>query len=73
MKQVQVASADFLKCSFRKIFLNFWSVGRRISTAENDLSRVSPATLLSSLSVIDNFLEILQEFKKNSFQYNKQL
>ena len=25
--------------------------------------------LLLSLSVMNNFLEILQEFKKNSFQY----
>ena len=29
--------------------------------------------LLLSLSVMNNFLEILQEFKKNSFQYIKQL
>ena len=37
-------------------------------TAENDLSRVSLATLMLSFSVMDNFLEILQEFKENSFQ-----
>ena len=29
--------------------------------------------LLLSLSVMNNFLEILQEFQKNSFQYIKQL
>ena len=29
--------------------------------------------LLLSLSVMNNFLEILQDFKKNSFQYIKQL
>ena len=29
--------------------------------------------LLLSLSVMNNSLEILQEFKKNSFQYIKQL
>ena len=44
-----------------------------MSTAESDLSRVAPVTLLLSLSVINNFLEILQEFEENSFQYKKQL
>ena len=73
LKQVQVASADFLRCSFRKIFLNSWSIGGRISAETNGLSRVAPAMLLLSLSVMNNFLEILQEFKKNSFQYIKQL
>ena len=37
------------------------------------LSRVALATLLLSLSVMDNFLVILQEFNENSFQYNKHL
>ena len=72
VKRVLVASAVFLRCSFRKIFLYSWSIGRRISTAESDLNRVAPVTLLLTLSVMDNFLEILQEFKKNGFQYNKQ-
>ena len=67
MKQVQVASAAFLRRFFRKIFLNSWSIGRRISTAESDLSRVAPATLLLSLSVMDNFQEILQKFRKIVF------
>ena len=58
---------------FRKIFLNTWSIGRRISTAESGLSRVAPATLLLSFSVMDNFQEILQEFKENRFQFKKQL
>ena len=40
---------------------------------EGDLSRFAPAKLLLSLSVMDNFLEILQEFKENSSQYKKQL
>ena len=71
LKQVQVASSAFLRCSFRKIFLNFWIIGRRTSTAESDLSRIAPAALLLSLFVMDNFLEILQEFKENSFQYKK--
>ena len=67
LKGVQVASAVFLRCFFRKIFLNSWSVGRRISTMESDLSRVAPATLLLSLSVVDNFLEILPKFRKIVF------
>ena len=71
LKRVQVASAVFLRCSFRKIFLYFWSTEKRISTAESDLSRVKPVTLLLSLSVMDNFLEILQELKKNGFQYKQ--
>ena len=73
LKQLQVASAAFLRCSFRKIFLNSWSIGRIISTVEGDLSWVAPATLLLALSVVDNFLKILQEFKQNSFQDKKQL
>ena len=44
-----------------------------MSIEKSDLSRVAPATLLLSLSVMYNFLEILQKFKKNSFQYSKQL
>ena len=40
---------------------------------ESDLSRVAPATLLLSLSVMENFLDILQEFKENNFKYKKQL
>ena len=63
LKQVKVASSAFLRCSFRKIFLDSWSIGRRISTAESDLSKVAPATLPLSLFVVDNFLEILQEVK----------
>ena len=46
LKQVQVASAAYLRCSLRKIFLNSWGIGRRISTAESDLSKVAPAALL---------------------------
>ena len=40
---------------------------------ESDLSGVAPATLLKLLSVMDNFLEVFQEFNKNSFQYKKHL
>ena len=35
---------------------------------ESNLNRIAPATLLLSLSVMDNFLEILKEFKENTFQ-----
>ena len=73
LKQVRLATGAFLRCSFRKVFLNSWSIGRRISTAKSDLSRVAPAALLQSISVMDNFLEVLQDFKENSFQYNKDL
>ena len=73
LKEVQVASAAFPRFFFRKIFLNSWSIGRRISTAKSDFSRVVTATLLLSLSVMDNFLEILQKFRKIVFQYKKEL
>ena len=46
LKQVQIATTAFLRCSFRKTFLNFWSIGRRVSIAESDLTRVAPAALL---------------------------
>ena len=73
LKKVQVTQAAFLRCSFRNIFLNSWSIGRIMPTAESDLSRVSLVTLMLSFSVMDNFLEILQEFKENSFQCKTQL
>ena len=37
-------------------------------TAESDLSKAAPETLLLSLSVMSNFLEILQEFQRFSIQ-----
>ena len=40
---------------------------------ESDLSKVLPATLLKSLSVMGNFLDVFREFTKNSFQYKKHL
>ena len=67
MKQVQVTSTAFLRCIFRKIFLKSWRIRRRISTQESDLSRLAPVTLLLSLFVMDNFLEILQKFRKIVF------
>lgn len=38
---------------------------------ESDLSKNVPAALLKSLSVMSKFLEIFQELKKSSFQYEK--
>ena len=37
------------------------------------LSKVVPAMLLKSLSLMVNFLEVFQGFTKNSFQYKKHL
>ena len=37
-------------------------------TAGSDLRKVAPETLLQSLSVMDNFLEILQEIQEFSIQ-----
>ena len=46
LKQAQIATTALLRCSFTKTFLNFWSIGRRVSIAESDLTRVAPAALL---------------------------
>ena len=46
LKQVQIATTVFLRYSFTKAFLNFWNIGRRVSIAESDLTRVAPAALL---------------------------
>ena len=46
LKQVQIATTALLRCSFAKTFLNFWSIGRRVSIAESDLTRVATAALL---------------------------
>ena len=46
LKQVQIATRAFLRCSFTKTFLNFQSIGRGVSIAESDLTRVAPAALL---------------------------
>ena len=40
---------------------------------ESDLSKIVPATLLKSLSAMDNLLDVLQEFNKSGFQYKKHL
>ena len=60
LKRVKVASAVFLRGSFRKLFLNYWSAGRRISTVESNLSKVAQQGYRSHCCL----LEILQEFRK---------
>ena len=42
-------------------------------TTESDWGKVAPTTLLKSLFVMGNFLNIFQEFSTNIFQYKKQL
>ena len=56
-----------LKCA--PIFMKLKRRG--VSTAKSALSEVAPAALLYSLSFMGNFLEILQVFNQNSFQYKK--
>ena len=55
------------------ILQQFLDVLRKITTMESDLSKIVPATLLKLLSVMDNLLEVLQEFNKSGFQYKKHL
>ena len=70
---MRTAEAAFWRVSSGKLFLNSWSVLREITAMESDLNKVVPATLLKSLSVMGNYLEVFQEFDKNCFQYNKHL
>ena len=70
---MRTAEAAFWRVSSGKLFLNSWSILRKITTMESDLNKVVLATLLISLSVMGNFLEVFQEFNKNSFQYKKHL
>ena len=70
---MRTAEAAFWRVSSGKLFLNFWSVLREITAMESDLNKVVPATLLKSLSVMGNYLEVFQEFDKNCFQYKKHL
>ena len=46
MKQITQFFLEGESPNSGKIYLNSWSTGRRISTAESDLSKVAPATLL---------------------------
>ena len=58
-------SEVFLKKIISENFL------RKALIRESDLSKDAPATLLKSLSVMVDFLEIFQELNKNSFQHKK--
>ena len=68
---LSAAKAAFWMFSSGKLFINSWSILRKLTTMESDLSKVVPSTLLKSLSVIGNFLEVFKEYNKNSFQYKK--
>ena len=70
---MRTAEAAFWRVSSGKLFLNSWSILRKITTMESDLNKVVHATLLKSLSIMANFLEVFQDFNKNSFQYKKHL
>ena len=70
---MRTAEAAFWRVSSGKLFLHSWSILRKIITMESDLNKVLLATLLKSLSEMGNFLEVFQEFNKNSFQYKKHL
>ena len=66
---MRAAEAAFWRFSLGKLFPNSRNVLRKITTTKSDLNKVIPATFLKLLSVMINFLEILQEFSKNCFQY----
>ena len=64
LKQVNVASTVFLRSSFRKLFLNYWSVGTRI------------CWYLTFVFMMYEFLEtifLLCEFPPNFSDYNNML
>ena len=63
----------FWRFSSRQLFQNSWNILRKIIAIESNLNNVAPATLLKPLSVMGNFLEVFQEFTKNSFQHKKHL
>ena len=50
------------------LFLNYLCILRKVSITERDLRKITPATLVKSLFVTGDFLELLQEFNKNSFE-----
>ena len=50
------------------LFLNSLCILRKVSITKRDLSKITPAALVKSLSVTGDFLELLQEFNKNSFE-----
>ena len=60
-----------MKSCWYSLLKLFKAILRIISTTERNFSKV--VTLLKSISVMGNFLEIFQEFNKNSFWYKKHL
>ena len=64
---MRTAVAVFWRAFSGKFFLNSWSILRKITTMKSDLNKVVLSTLLKSLSVMGNFLEVFQELNKNSF------
>ena len=53
------------RCPLRKLFLNSWSIFRKIFTTESNKNEVAHTTLLKSFPVMRNFLEIILESNKN--------
>ena len=70
---IRAAEAAFWRISSRKLFLNSWSILRKITATESNLSNVVPSTLLKLFFVMGDFLEVFQEFNINSYQYKKHL
>ena len=64
---MRTGEATFWRVSLGKLFLNYWSIWRIITTMESDLNKSVPVKLLKSISVMDNFLEDFQEFNKKTF------
>ena len=63
-REMRAAEVAFSRVSSGKLFSNSWSIWRKITTIESDLTKFVPTTLLKSLSVMDTFLEDSQEFNK---------
>ena len=63
-REMRAAEAAFSRVFSGKLFSNSWSIWRKITTIESDLTKFVPTTLLKSLSVMDTFLEDSQEFNK---------
>lgn len=70
---MRAAEAAFWRISSGKLFLNFWSILRKITAMKSNLSKVVPTTLLKLFFVMGDFLEVFQEFNINSYQYKKHL
>ena len=70
---MRAAEAAFWRISSGKLFLNSWSILRKITAMKSNLSKVVPNTLLKLFFVMGDFLEVFQEFNINSYQYKKHL